>query len=71
MKLSDLKRDKGEQTTTEAHIKATGLAVLRGLSPGLKWASTKARMELLGARFRTRTLIKSLCAADFLNNSLS
>ncbi|TNN32537.1 hypothetical protein EYF80_057304 [Liparis tanakae] len=34
-------------------------------------ASTKARMELLGARLGTRTLRKSLCASDFLNNSLS
>lgn len=39
--------------------------------PGLKWASTKARRELLGARFRTRTLMKSLRTSDFLNRSLT
>lgn len=39
--------------------------------PGLKWASTKARRELLGARLRTRTLMKSWRTSDFLNKSLT
>lgn len=70
-----LPKDKGEQTIMDSkriYLYIGNCAFFsKDLLPGLKWASTKARMELLGARFRTRTLIKSLCTSDFLNNSLS
>lgn len=58
-----------EELIIEQEPFKSGSAV--GVLPGLKWASTKARRELLGARLRTRTLMKSLRTSDFLNKSLT
>ena len=68
-----MQKNKREQTKTDSLLANVLIssAFFKDLLPGLKWASTKAMMELLGARLRTRTLIKSLCTSDFLNNSLS